>query len=1073
MEITQNGMYVLDANFLSSLRLSDIDPRTIRIFSTGGAMMLPMIGNRGNAFEEIPLHVVSGDDGNFTNQTRIYFYAETRDGIGKNIPLRSSSFGHHRFQNPYSGTGIYWLTWGTKDAFGTDPLRMSFLDTTNPVVTRNTGRVFTHHEMSRTRLDVVGFEWYSHVFTSSHAEYSVVLQLEDLDTTESQTITYIATAARATASNNPHRFNIRIGSNPAFHTHSWTNTSLFRRTDTGRFFLNGTNNVVFTSTGPTIERYLKSFNITWHRNLIKRSSTLHFQVRSIDTGRVIRYEIDNRPLNHDLMAFQVNRFNEVFRLRVSDNSFLARGDENTLFFVSSHNDFMYPASIINVHGSGIELSTKPHDIMIIYPAEFEAGANRLVDIYRDYHGFVACAVTLDNVYNNFSGGHPDPVAIRNFLGFLQGNSEGVSKAHPLGAVFLGSGTNDQRNFENTQTVRNRNRFPVNQINSTPSGGYDTTLTSDDYYAMFNVRSHPEIIVGRIPAGNVNQLSVYLRKLEDYMRNTHPGWWQYRFQFIADDHLYGISENDVVHTRDTEMIARTIRNNIFVDKIHGMEYPLDPFRRRPEAKRQLVNRINEGRLFWMYIGHGRARNNGDERYFNADDDIPLLRNIGRYPIYIAASCNVGQYDLSQPCLAEELVILPNAGSIISIAGTRASTSTNNRNLFTRFLNHAVNERQRPGEALLNAKWTAPLNQNAHNEHRTYNILGDPFLKIAFPTITNNLTFENVFGVAQRGQLVRLSGDFERLGIRNPVDNLVYDNGRAYRFTPAVGSDTVDISHENLPIFSGETTLMGSEYNLNFIIPLDASHGNNARILTMGIDSNNRVYINKTNNFMISEEQAHIENWSYPEIEIFLDCAESFVEGATVSPVPTLIARISDENGVHTIGSPGRNMTIKMDSSNEVITATPGFRYDRDSYTQGTLTWRLRDLTPGRHTVFVTTYNNINLPTVADTWFITSPSVSLKITNPLVYPNPMRNDGGHFTFDLSHSANITIQIYTITGRRIQTITQNNASPGYNQIYWNGLDYNRHRPANNTYFYTIRASAVDGRGTAEIKERLVMLR
>lgn len=99
-----------------------------------------------------------------------------------------------------------------------------------------------------------------------------------------------------------------------------------------------------------------------------------------------------------------------------------------------------------------------------------------------------------------------------------------------------------------------------------------------------------------------------------------------------------------------------------------------------------------------------------------------------------------------------------------------------------------------------------------------------------------------------------------------------------------------------------------------------------------------------------------------------------------------------------------------------------------------------------------------------------SSDLLIENVLVSPNPVAQNA-HFTFILSRPAEVTVQIYTLSGRLIARLEEPFARAGYNQVAWTGTDQKGRLLANGTYLYTILAK--DGTSDAKIKEKLIMYR
>ena len=80
--------------------------------------------------------------------------------------------------------------------------------------------------------------------------------------------------------------------------------------------------------------------------------------------------------------------------------------------------------------------------------------------------------------------------------------------------------------------------------------------------------------------------------------------------------------------------------------------------------------------------------------------------------------------------------------------------------------------------------------------------------------------------------------------------------------------------------------------------------------------------------------------------------------------------------------------------------------------------------------------------------------------LNYPNPF-SSSTHFTFQISHSAEISIKIYTVDGRLIRNLSGIWAEPGFNMIGWNGEDEVGDPLSNGVYIYKIQARAdIDGK-------------
>ena len=210
---------------------------------------------------------------------------------------------------------------------------------------------------------------------------------------------------------------------------------------------------------------------------------------------------------------------------------------------------------------------------------------------------------------------------------------------------------------------------------------------------------------------------------------------------------------------------------------------------------------------------------------------------------------------------------------------------------------------------------------------------------------------------------------------------------------------------------------------------------------------------------------------PQVQLFLD-SPSFVTGDFVSTSPELIAHMEDENGINTIGSSGHCILLIIDGSLTPIDVTDGFLYNIGSATEGELRWQLADLSEGNHTLQLIVFDNLNNPTVAETNFVSKRSGKVSIEQMLPYPNPMKN-GGHFTFVITEDSDITITIYTLTGRKIKTIKTLNSPAGFTKVKWDGKDADGDEIANNTYFYKIKAKQTTNKKITEKIGKLIILK
>jgi hypothetical protein len=88
------------------------------------------------------------------------------------------------------------------------------------------------------------------------------------------------------------------------------------------------------------------------------------------------------------------------------------------------------------------------------------------------------------------------------------------------------------------------------------------------------------------------------------------------------------------------------------------------------------RLEEGCLFWVYLGHGQQREldrlvvPGAALPILADDDVKKLKLQPHWPIAVLLACHCGAFDQPQDCLAEEM-LRADAGPVAVYAGSRVT------------------------------------------------------------------------------------------------------------------------------------------------------------------------------------------------------------------------------------------------------------------------------------------------------------------------------------------------------------------------------------------------------------------
>lgn len=714
--------------------------------------------------------------------------------------------------------------------------------------------------------------------------------------------------------------------------------------------------------------------------------------------------------------------------------------------------FAEPADHFNRYDPvDITRENRQSDCLIIYPYEFQSQVSEFVTLYSTNFGLDCNLAYQQNIFDQFD---ESPQSIKDYIENSFYSSPDPDLQY---VILLGSGTNEWSS-------------------SSPKNKIITFDASDDNFVDFNSDNRPELIIGRIPAQNTSDLDLILERTRKYIEEPNLGWWKNTLLFSADDenkgdHLEGTESNlGLNHTQQAENTYEQLNHGVLINKVYGIEYDFDEYQNKPDMRTAMMDHLNSGTLVWYFIGHGNEDVLGDEDYFRASLHMSLIDNEEHLPLFIAASCNVGQFDeVSFDCVAERLLFWDNGGSIASLAATRSCGGSDNTTLIRYFLKKIINERKSIGESLLLAK----LNSGASlSNSKKYNILGSPILDVIPPFQVGNIS--GVPDSIRSRQTVNINGTFDEDNETNMVGEIrVFDTDQDVHYENTLGTQTYSIDYvkNGNSFFKGQINIENGNFQAGFIVPDDIHNGDQGRIIGYAADNvTKEEFSNYYHPVTLSEISMESESTDEPEISLWLD-SKKFYDGDYVSTTPTLIAAISDSNGINLSGISGHKILLLLDDSIDPINVTDHFIYDVNSYKKGELVYELDEIEEGQHSLQLIVFDNFNTPAIAQTNFIARSVGEVSIEQMLPYPNPM-SDNGNFTFVITEEADITISIYTISGRKIRNLAKPNCAAGYNMIFWDTKDGDGDHIANNTYFYKIKAKQLsDGKISEKIGKVVIL--
>ncbi len=292
-------------------------------------------------------------------------------------------------------------------------------------------------------------------------------------------------------------------------------------------------------------------------------------------------------------------------------------------------------------------------------------------------------------------------------------------------------------------------------------GAEPSFASDNYYADLDDDGRPELALGRITADSPAQLAGTIAKIIAYESNPNVGTWRRRVNFIAGVGGFGVLADKILETAAKKFITDGIPSDFRTSMTQASwRSPYSPHPGKFQA--QTIERMNQGCLAWIYLGHGRKR---ELDYYRVPDgglpifstrEVPRIEVREGSPIAVFLSCYAGAFDSEPDCLAEELLANPS-GPVAVIAGSNVTMPYAMTVMGNSMLHELFDERRETiGEVVLRAKQTlvAPREKNAKKgiidqlamvispdpdlldeeraEHvRLFHLIGDPLMRIRHP------------------------------------------------------------------------------------------------------------------------------------------------------------------------------------------------------------------------------------------------------------------------------------------------------------------------------------------------------
>ena len=712
------------------------------------------------------------------------------------------------------------------------------------------------------------------------------------------------------------------------------------------------------------------------------------------------------------------------------------------------------------------------------------------------------------MYNEFSTGSQDISAIRNLVKMFYDRASNANEA-PKNLLLFGDSSFDFKNKLYGKT----NFIPTYQ--SYASSNIHTSYCTDDYFGVLDdnegdwngglnstIQDFLDIGIGRIPVSSISEADMFVDKVLSYHAPNSVGDWKNKICFVADD-IDACWESALVQHADNLAEKIDTNYNYFnVNKIYIDSYPqsiLFGAQRYPEAQKDLINLINDGVFIINYVGHGGEIGWAAERILEVSDINNLSNN--KLPVFVTATCEFTRYDDAERVSAGEYLLLnPNGGAIGLYSTSRTVSESQTYSLVDRLYDYLPDRDLNLtfGECLMYAK------NGLSSVKRKFSFFGDPHLKLSHPIFNINTTsielldslnevipinINTTDDTIQALSHVRIQGNI------TDANNVPVSFSGLLDFTFFDKSDTlytlnnditIDCSDNLIPpfkyalqnniIYNGKVDVVNGLFESEFIVPKDISYQYGKGkfsyyasddFLGEATGADESVFIGGVNN-------NHILDMEGPTINLFLNDT-NFISGGYTNNNPKLLALLFDESGINTVGTGiGHDLTVILDYNtvNQYI-LNEYYEADLNSYQSGRVVYPFSDLSDGEHSLTFKAWDVYNNSNEAELIFFVTSSSEIAIDYLLNYPNPS-SFSTKFTFDHDRpdeSLDVQIDIFSLNGRLIKTLSQTFLPNGFNNIEMNWDIETNIDPG--IYIYKVFIQSNNDESVGEKSEKLIIVR
>lgn len=1056
ISVQQSGIHQIPYSQLRDWGFSD--PSRVRIYGYGGAV-LPETYSTDDTDDLPQIPIIHSDN-------RILFYAQ---GTIKWWYDKSAKRMKHR-QNTYATAGYYFITESQDDVVTPQPAELA---TPNGTMV-DMYNCYSLHEVESVSMSRTGQMFFGEDFRYSQTQ-NFSFNTPGIDTQSPMLveITFGAKIMGSTGSlrvyhngslisNNSNEWQIKANTDNTYEFMKYITpkANVTPQGDTQDF------SITYSSSGNTVNARLDYIRLSYLRKLHLYNGYVRFVTHDLQPGD--SYDISG--MNSGCVVWDITTPHEpqsvAYELSGDKATFTPAQLDRIYVAFNPAASFPTPEGVGNIDNQDLHALETP-DMVILAPGLFLNQAQQVAALHESIDSMKVHVIRHDLVFNEFSSGTPDGVAYRRLMKMFYDRSQ----ANPTGRqtrylLLFGRGLYDNRRIT---PEGQKCSYPLLLTYQNPRSENETySYTSDDFFTFLednadskNSSNLMSIGVGRFPVKSTEEADIVVEKLYQYVYKPNYGAWRNQAIIVADD------GNSGVHMRQGESVASLwledkpdlLINKIYIDAFN--EVNTSTGRTFPDAKKRMMQLLEEGQLALDYIGHANAVGWTAEDLLNINDIKTLyLKNL---PFMFTATCDFSRYDSENISGGEYFFLNEFGGAIALLSSTRVAWINENGNLNDAIGNYLFerdenNQHYRLGDIIRKGKnqitetYLAAPNKYAPDSNKlVYGLLGDPAMRLGYPSYrvvatdingvdaNSDITLEARSDVSIKGCILTPSGD-EAPDFEGEVYINLYD---AEQKTKSHGYDngvSVEFSERSNKLFSGKANVRGGKFEITFRMPKETSFSYKSGFMQFyahSWDAREASGVNSTIKIGGSAEVAQQDTIG-PDITYMYLNTSDFNDGDVVNESPVLFVAFKDESGINLSSSGiGHNMTVTIDEKNSYSDVNIYYQPDTTG-TSGSVCYPLSNLSDGYHTLNFRVWDNEGNSSTASIEFIVEKGLTPEIYKVYADQNPARTSTN---FYLEHDrpdgiVTVTISVYNLMGMPVWQTTKTGTSDKFKTfpITWN---------------------------------------